>query len=84
MDIGNEGYIDFMTGLSTVAFIDPPALNFMAYAARLPARPPSYWVLKHMAWMDVFLDLKQPQFDLRRCERGREQRNRTVVFYFRT
>ena len=26
-----------------------------------------------MAWMDVFLDLKQPQFDLRRCERGEEE-----------
>ena len=24
-------------GLSTVAFIDPPALNFMAYVARPPA-----------------------------------------------
>ena len=45
------------------------ALNFMAYASRSPAFILS---IEHMAWMDVFLDLKPP-FDLRRCERERRK-----------
>ena len=42
----------------------------MAYAARSLA---FILGIEHMAWMEVFLDLKPP-FDLRRCERERGRR----------